>query len=151
MMRSLLVLALLSSVASAAEEATLRIGTIVPEGTGWAREIRTMARDVEGESKGALRLKFYMGGIAGDELDMMARLRRGQLDGILSGGMACETVAPSMRVGRIPGVFQSWPETSYVLGRLRPILDEEAQRNGFRYLGEAIVGPSIVFSRTPLS
>ena len=77
--------------------------------------------------------------------------KRGQLDGVLSGGMACETVAPSMRVGRIPGVFQTWPETSYVLGRLRPILDEEAQRNGFRYLGEAIVGPSIVFSRKPLA
>jgi TRAP-type transport system periplasmic protein len=151
MLRPLLVLALLTSVAGAAEEVTLRIGTIVPEGTGWAREIRAMARDVEAESNGRLRLKFYMGGIAGDELDMMARIKRGQLDGVLSGGMACETVAPSMRVGRIPGVFQTWPETSYVLGRLRPILDEEAQRNGFRYLGEAIVGPSIVFSRQPLS
>ncbi|MGZ3425117.1 MAG: TRAP transporter substrate-binding protein DctP [Polyangia bacterium] len=152
MLRSLLVLALLSSSAvSVAEEATVRIGTIVPEGTGWAREIRAMARGVEAESNGALRLKFYMGGIAGDELDMMARIKRGQLDGILSGGMACETVAPSMRVGRIPGIFQTWAETSYVLGRLRPLLDEEAQRNGFRYLGEAIVGPSIVFSRKPLA
>ncbi|MGZ3441323.1 MAG: TRAP transporter substrate-binding protein DctP, partial [Polyangia bacterium] len=95
MLRSLLVLALLSSSAvSVAEEATVRIGTIVPEGTGWAREIRAMARGVEAESNGALRLKFYMGGIAGDELDMMARIKRGQLDGILSGGMACETVAP---------------------------------------------------------
>lgn len=152
MLRSLLVLALLSSAAAAAEEVTtLRIGTIVPDGTGWSREIRAMARDVDGETHGALRFKVYMGGIAGDELDMMSRIKRGQLDGVLSGGMACETVAPSMRVARIPGVFQTWAETSYVLGRLRPLLDEEAQRNGFRYLGEAIVGPSIVFSRKPLA
>ncbi|MCU1279489.1 MAG: TRAP-type C4-dicarboxylate transport system, substrate-binding protein [bacterium] len=147
MLRPLLLLALLSSVAAAAEEATLKIGTVVPDGTGYAREMKALARDVETETHGALRLKFYTGGIAGDELEMMERIRRGQLDGALSAGMACETVAPSMRVARIPGIFQTWPETSYVLGRIRPILDAEAQHNGFRYLGEAIVGPSIIFSR----
>lgn len=151
MLRSLLVLTLLSSAAVAAEEVTLRIGTVVPEGTGWARELRAMARDVEAETNGGLHLKFYMSGIAGDELAMLERIKRGQLDGVLSGGMACETAAPSLRVARIPGVFQTWAETSYVLGRIRPLLDDEAQRNGLRYMGESIVGPSIVFSRKPVA
>ena len=151
-MRSLVAVLLLSRVAvAAADETTLRIGTVVPEGTSYAREMRTMARDAEADSDGRVRLKFYMGGIAGDELDMIARIKRGQLDGILSGGMACETMAPSMRVARIPGMFQTWAETSYVLGKLRPILEQEAQKSGFRYLGEAIVGPSILFSRKPVA
>jgi len=149
-MRALVAVLLVSSVA-AADETTIRIGTVVPEGTSYAREMRTMARDAETESKGGVRLKYYLSGIAGDELDMMARIKRGQLDGILSGGMACETVAPSMRVARIPGLFQTWPETSYVIGKLRPVLEDEAQKNGFHYLGEAIVGPSIVFSRKPVA
>lgn len=149
-MRALVAVLLLSSVA-AAEETTLRIGTVVPEGTSYAREMRTMGRDAETESKGGVRLKFYLSGIAGDELDMIARIKRGQLDGIVSGGMACETMAPSMRVARIPGLFQTWAETSYVIGRLRPVLEDEAQKSGFRYLGEAIVGPSIIFSRKPVA
>jgi TRAP-type C4-dicarboxylate transport system substrate-binding protein len=144
-------LLLLACGVAAADETVLRVGTVVPEGTSYAREMRTMAQDLERESKGAVRVKVYMGGIAGDELDMLARLKRGQLDGIISGGMACETVAPSMRVARIPALFQTWPETSYVLGKLRPLLEDEAQKNGIRYMGEAIVGPSIVFSRKPLS
>jgi TRAP-type C4-dicarboxylate transport system substrate-binding protein len=147
---ALLLLPLACGVA-AADETVLRVGTVVPEGTSYAREMRTVSQDVERESKGAVRMKFYMGGIAGDELDMLARLRRGQLDGILSGGMACETVAPSMRVARIPALFQTWAETSYVIGKLRPILSDEAQKNGFRYIGEAIVGPSIAFSRKPVA
>jgi TRAP-type C4-dicarboxylate transport system substrate-binding protein len=144
--------ALLVFVSGAAhgEEQTLRIGTIVPEGTGWARSLRALAEGVEAATGGAVHLKVYMGGVAGDEMEMLARVRRGQLDGVLSGGMACETIAPSLRVVRIPGVLQSWPETSYALGRLRPIFDEEAKRNGFTYLGEAIVGPSILFTRTPV-
>jgi TRAP-type C4-dicarboxylate transport system substrate-binding protein len=144
--------ALLFFVSGAArgEEQTLRIGTIVPEGTGWARDLRAMARELDAAADGTVHLKFYMGGIAGDEMEMLARVRRGQLDGVLSGGMACETIAPSLRVVRIPGVLQTWPETSYALGRLRPIFDDEAKRNGFTYLGEAIVGPSILFTRAPV-
>lgn len=150
-MRLALALMLLASGVAAADETVLRVGTVVPEGTSYAREMRTLARDVESETKGAVRVKFYMGGIAGDELDMVARIKRGQLDGVLSGGMACETMAPSMRVTRIPGLFQTWAETSYVVGKLRPIIDDEAQKNGFRYIGEAIVGPSIIFSRKPVA
>ncbi|HXU74276.1 MAG TPA: TRAP transporter substrate-binding protein DctP [Polyangia bacterium] len=149
-MRLALCLLLASSVALADETTTLRIGTIVPEGTGWARGLHEMERDLDAETHGALKLKFYMGGIAGDEVEMLQRVHRGQLDAIMSGSVACETTAPSMRVVRIPGVFQTWPETSYVLGRLRPLFEDEAKKNGFTYLGEAIVGPSILFSRTPI-
>jgi TRAP-type C4-dicarboxylate transport system substrate-binding protein len=151
MRRAIFALLLLSaSTAAVADEQTLRIGTIVPEGTGWARELRTMAREVESATAGGVKMKFYMGGIAGDEMEMLERVRRGQLDGILSGSVACETNAPSLRVVRIPGLFQSWAETSYVLGRLRPLFEDESKRNGFKYLGEAIVGPSILFTRTPV-
>ena len=146
---ALLVLLATGSIA-VADEQVLRIGTIAPEGTGWARGVRTMARDVETDTAGSVKIEVHMGGIAGDEAEMMQRVRRGQLDGILSGAVACETTAPSLRVMRIPGVFESWSETSYVLGRLRPLFAEEARRNGYQYLGEAIVGPSIVFTRAPL-
>ena len=146
---AILVLLATGSIAGA-DEQVLRIGTIVPEGTGWARGLRTMAREVETGTAGSVKMKFYMGGIAGDEAEMMQRVRRGQLDGILSGAVACEATAPSLRVVRIPGVFESWSETSYVLGRLRPLFADEARKSGYQYLGEAIVGPSILFTRTPV-
>jgi TRAP-type C4-dicarboxylate transport system substrate-binding protein len=142
----LALLVLLAGSVALAEEPTLRIGTIVPDGTGWARGLRTMAGELEAEG---IKTKIYMGGIAGDEVEMMERVRRGQLDGILSGSVACETNAPSLRVIRIPGLLQTWGETSYVLGRLRPLFEDESKKNGFTYLGEAIVGPSILFMRTP--
>lgn len=151
-MRVVCLLLALSTVAAAQEhEQTLRLGTIVPEGTGWARELRALGRDIEVSTAGAVHMKWYMGGIAGDEMEMLERVRRGQLDGVLSGGMACETVAPSLRVARIPGLLQTWAETSFVLGRLRPTLEDEAHKNGFFYMGEAIVGPSIIFSRRPIA
>lgn len=54
-MRLVLVVLLLGSAAAADE--TLRIGTIVPEGTGWARGLHTMAEEVAGDG---IEMKFYM-------------------------------------------------------------------------------------------
>ena len=150
-MRFVAWLLLLSGVAVADEATTLRIGTIAPEGTSWAREMRAMTRDVDRTTGGAIKLKWYMGGIAGDELEMLDRLHRGQLDGILSGGVACQIAAPSMQVAHIPGLLQTWGEASHVLDELRPTLTTEAQRHGFAYLGDAIVGPSILFSKRPIA
>jgi TRAP-type C4-dicarboxylate transport system substrate-binding protein len=142
-------LLVMSSVAFADE--TVRIATIAPDGTSWARSVRAMVHEVENATGGNLHFKVYFGGIAGDEIEMLERVRRGQLDGVLSGGIACETLAPSLRVVRIPGVFQTWNETSFVLGKLRTVFEDEVRRNGFTYLGEAIVGPPIPFTRKPVS
>jgi TRAP-type C4-dicarboxylate transport system substrate-binding protein len=149
--RFVVYLLLLSGVARADEPTTLRIGTVIPDGTSWARELHAMGRDVDRATAGAVKMKWYMGGIAGDEREMLDRIRRGQLDGILSGGSACQTVAPSLQVTQIPGLLERWGEASYVLGELRPMLAAEAQRHGYTYLGEAIAGPSILFSKRPIA
>jgi len=147
---SLLFLAALK-VPARADDHLLRIATIVPDGTAWAREFRAFTREVEANTHGETRIKIYFGGVAGDELQMFERLRRGQLDGVLSGGVVCERLAPSFRVMRIPGVFQSRAENAYLLGRLKPDLDKEFLAAGYTNLIESGVGADIVFTRKPIS
>ena len=149
--RALVALALLAaSSAGAVEPIILRVGTAAPDGTGWAREFRAFARYVEAEAKGALRIKLYMNSVAGDELEMGARVRKGQLDGVASGQFLCQALAPSMRVFRMPGLFQTRDEARDVATRMQPILDGEAARNGFVILGAAGLGPDIFFTRAPV-
>jgi TRAP-type C4-dicarboxylate transport system substrate-binding protein len=136
--------------ARAVEPVTLRIGAIAPEGTGWAREFHAFGRYVEAEAKGALRVKLYLDGVAGDELQMGERVRKGQLDGVASGQFLCEAAAPSMRVLRIPGVFQSRDEARDVVGHLLPSVEDEAAHNGFVILGAAGLGPDVFFTREPV-
>jgi TRAP-type C4-dicarboxylate transport system substrate-binding protein len=148
----LLLLTLLTSAAFAQEKPaphTLRLASIAPDGTGYAREMRAFAREVESESFGRLKIKLYFGAIAGDELEMDARVKRGQLDGAASAGMMCERLSPSMRVMRMPGLFGDRDEATQVLGRLKPIVDPEFQQNGYVNLGLVMVGPAIIFSRYP--
>lgn len=140
----------LSAVSPAhAEPVTLRMAAIAPEGTEWARALRAFAQEVESESKGELRLKWYLGGVAGDELTALDRVKRGQLDGE-AGAIYCQRLAPSLRAARLPGMYRSRQEAIYVLGRLKPILDEEFRKAGFANLGESVFGTDVLFSRVPL-
>jgi TRAP-type C4-dicarboxylate transport system substrate-binding protein len=82
---------------------------------------------------------------------MLERMKRGQLDVVMSGGMMCMKLAPSMRVLRLLGMFQSGDEASYVLGRLRPTIDTEMASAGFHNFGEAALGSDLMFSRKPIT
>ena len=134
---------------AAADPVTLRMSTIAPVGSGWARELSAFARDVEASTEGSVRVKVYYGGIAGDEFEVLERIKRDQLDGAIGSEM-CVRIAPSMKVTRIVGMFASREESAYVVTRLKPLLDQEFLRAGFINLGEATLGPEVLFTRTPV-
>jgi TRAP-type C4-dicarboxylate transport system substrate-binding protein len=133
-----------------ADPVILRFATAAPDGTAWARLFRTMGHEIEDESKGAITTKWYFSGIAGNEVQMLDRLKRGQLDVVMSGGMMCMKLSPSMRVLRLMGMFQSRDEASYVLGRLRTTIDGEFAAAGFHNMGEASLGSDMMFTRRPV-
>jgi TRAP-type C4-dicarboxylate transport system substrate-binding protein len=137
-------------VAAHAEPVLLRMAAVTPDGTPWARELRSFARDVETATDGQVRIKWYLGGIAGDELTALERLRHGQLDG-LAGASFCEQVAPSLRVLRVVGLFQTRDEVAYVLAKLKPTLDREYSQSGVTDLVSSTFGADILFSRRPIS
>jgi TRAP-type C4-dicarboxylate transport system substrate-binding protein len=141
---------LLAGEPARAQSRTLRLATVVPDGSGFAREIHAFTREVETLTHGEVIVKWYFGGVAGDEVEVADRIARGQLDGTASGGMMCTRLSPSMRALRVQGLFQTASETSYVLGRLRTDLEHEFLDAGFVLLGTPVLGPDILFSRTPV-
>ena len=139
----------LSSLAQA-EPVTLRMAGIAPEGTMWAREVKVFARDVEAATYGAVLVKWHLGGIAGDELTIIDRIRRGQLDGEAGAGF-CERLAPSLRVLRLVGLIERRDELRYVINKLRPRLEAEMAKNGFVSLGFSSFGAPILMTRRPVA
>lgn len=126
---------------------TLRMATVAPEGTAWAREFAAFARRVLADSHGEVRIKWIMGGIAGNEIEVGERIKRGQLDGTASGGMLCQRESPSMRVMRVRGLFNTRAEAAHVVARLKPQMDEEFRKSGYVHLVSTGLGPDVVFSR----
>ena len=132
--------------AGADEPVVLRMAAIAPEGTGWARELKAMARDLETSTHGAVRMKWYLGGIAGDEAAALARIRRGQLDGA-AGALFCGSLSPTLAVTRIVGLVESRDEALYLVNHLRSRIDEDFKRAGFHSLIVGDFGNDIMFLR----
>jgi TRAP-type C4-dicarboxylate transport system substrate-binding protein len=126
------------------------MATVAPEGTAWAREIHAFARNVEDETHGEVHVKMYFGGIAGGETEMESHISRGRLDGIVSGGMFCSRMAPSLRALRVIGLLHDRREAFHLINRLRPAISREYESNGFIALGIALVGMDLLFSRSPV-
>lgn len=136
--------------AIAEPEHVLRLASIAPEGTGYARELRALAAETLTLTQGRVRLKPYFGAVAGEEQDAWARVQRGQIDGVASAAMLCEELSPTMRVMRLPGLFRNRDEVVAVLTRIKPLADREFEKAGARNLGGVMVGPVVLFSRQPL-
>jgi TRAP-type C4-dicarboxylate transport system substrate-binding protein len=149
-MRILFAFLLVASLAHGDGTVTLRFAAIAPDGTAWARQLRAFTRDVETLTNGTVKMKWYLGGIAGDEMTVLERIKRGQLDGS-AGSEFCDRLAPSLRVTRLVGLFKTHNEVLFVLGNLRKQLEDEFVQHGFISLGVGGgFGESIVFSREPI-
>ncbi|MGZ6528000.1 MAG: TRAP transporter substrate-binding protein DctP, partial [Actinomycetota bacterium] len=142
-------LALLTTPAMA-DPRILRVATVAPAGSAWAREILGWARDVEHDSNDEVRIKMYFGASFGGEDEMESNLRSGRLDGAVSGGMLCSRAAPSLRVLRVLGLTRDRAEAIHLIDRLWPKLEREFADHGFVGLGVAIVGIDLLFSRLPV-
>ena len=115
---------LLSSLTAHADTTVLRMAAIAPDGTSWARELKAFARDVEARTDGAVKVKWYLGGIAGEEYESLDRINRDQLDGA-AGAMICDKLAPTLRVLRVPGLVRDRAEALHVINSLRAPIDGE--------------------------
>jgi TRAP-type C4-dicarboxylate transport system substrate-binding protein len=128
----------------------LRLASAAPSGSSWARVLREFDDEVERETNAQVRFKFYLSGVAGTEMEMAERIRRGQLDGAVSGGAMCEEIMPSIRIHSVPGLVVSRAEAAHVNALLRPELTRQASQSGFVLLATAGLGPEIFFTRIPI-
>jgi TRAP-type C4-dicarboxylate transport system substrate-binding protein len=128
----------------------IRLASVAPEGSAWAREFHSFAEDAARRSGGDVVVKPYYNGVQGDDLQSIARVQREQIEGVVSAGLLCEQLAPSMRVLRLLGAFRTFDESRYVREKLAPVFDEEFRRSGYVNLGYSGLGAAVLFSRVPV-
>ena len=137
-------------VALGDEPTVLKFASIVPSASILGPELARWSADVAQATSGRVKVKWYLNGVAGDELEQGDRMMKGQLDGSAGGQMFCNRIVPSMRVTRLPGVFQSRDEASDAINRLGAQMTKEAHEHGFVLMTAVSLGPDVIFTRTPV-
>ena len=59
----------------------LKIATLAPENSTWMKEMRAGAEEISKRTEGRVQLKFYGGGVMGNDRKVLRKMRIGQLHG----------------------------------------------------------------------
>lgn len=129
----------------------VKFGTVAPVGTPWAQTLDDIASQVKKDSKGEINIKTYLGGQLGGELQILQKIRRGNVQG---GGLTCGAMAsviPELDVLELPYLFDSYEEVDYILDNhlLKPftkLFEDKGfvlvswAENGWRHIGHSSKG-----------
>ena len=127
-----LVLPLLVSLPAAAEKATIRVGSVAPEGTPWQQHITHIKKRLEKASDGKLDVKLYLGGQKGDEKSLIRQTKAGRLQMAGVSTAALANYVPELQVLELPFLFESTDEADYVLDNyLYEPVQKLARKYGF--------------------
>ena len=129
----------------------IKFATVAPEGSTWMKQMEVLDRRVRKESDGRLGFTFYAGGVAGDEMDVLRRMRIGQIHCAAFSGVGFGQILPLLRVLDLPFLFRNDAETDRVHRELRPFFAEKLKQKGFVLLSWAEVGDVHLFSKAPVT
>ena len=128
----------------------IKFATVAPEGSTWMKHMRTLDKDLREKSDGRLGFQFYAGGIAGDEVDVLKKIRIGQVHCAAFSGVGFGQILPMVRVLDLPFLFRNDGEVDLVHRELYPFFADEFRRKGFELLAWAEVGNVHLFSKKPI-
>ena len=145
---SLAIIALTFSASVGA--ARLKIATLAPAGTAWMKEMKAGAEQIKQRTEGRVKLKFYPGGVMGNDKSVHRKIKIGQLQGgaFTPGGLA--QVDPSIQALGLPMMFDTYAEVDYVRAKMDPIMRQKMEDSGFVILGISDGGFVRILSKQPM-
>ena len=151
-MKTVVLLAALSAAAPAsAQPVTVKMATLVPDGSSWAAILEDLAQRWKAASGGRVVLRVYPGGVAGDDTDVVRKMRQGTLGAGLLTAAGLAEIDPSVRALGVPLMYAGDEEAAAVLERMRPRLESAYAAKGFVVLGWTDAGWVQFFARRPVA
>jgi TRAP-type C4-dicarboxylate transport system substrate-binding protein len=141
--------ALLFLTPAALPQTIVKMGTLAPEGSPWHEALQAMGQKWTKTSGGKLRLIIYPGGTAGDEPDMVNKMRIGQLHAAGLTGAGLSGIEPGVMALQIPMMFESYEELDYVRDQIAPRLERMLEARGYVVLNWGDVGWVHFFTSKP--
>ncbi|MEW7993872.1 MAG: TRAP transporter substrate-binding protein DctP, partial [Candidatus Thiodiazotropha endolucinida] len=108
LINTLLLLLLLNPMSQAGT--TLKIATLAPDGTNWMKEMRAAAKQIKQQTDGRVKIRFYPGGVMGNDSSVLRKIRIGQLHGGAITGGGLSSIYKDAQVYTLPFQFRNLQE-----------------------------------------
>lgn len=132
------------------QAATLKIATVTPEGSQWMKDMRASAKEIKERTEGRVQIKYYGGGVMGNDQKVLSRIRIGSLQGGAFTPTALSSQYPNLNLYGLPMMFDSEEEAAFARSHLDSKLSAGLEKAGFVNFGFAAGGFAVLMSNTPI-
>jgi len=148
--RAITVFAAFLFLASAASAQSIKLATLVPEGSIWDKNIKQMADEWKQATDGRVTVTVYAGGAQGDESTVLRKMRLDALQAAAFTAVGLGAIDSAFNVFDIPFFFESYDELNYVTEQLTPTIRKRMDAKGFVLLNWGHGGWAQVFTKKPV-
>ena len=149
--RRILLVAVLALCCTASGTAlTIKLGSVAPANTPWDLALRGLAADWARISDGEIEVKIFPGGIAGNETDMIRKMRIGQLQAAAMTAISFNNIYPGVLAIAQPMLVRTDEEMRNILEEMTPFFNAQFEERGFVPLMWAPIGWVKFFARAPV-
>ncbi|KAB2911596.1 MAG: ABC transporter substrate-binding protein [Kofleriaceae bacterium] len=137
-----------SAGTAAAENVEIRLATLAPDGSSWMKILGRGAAEIEKKTSQRVKVKYYAGGVQGDERDVVRKMNLGQLDGAAVTSVGLSMIDESIRVLELPRMFATVEELDYVADQMWPYFQKKFEAKGYKLNDRGDVGWIYFMSKT---
>ena len=130
---------------------TIKLATLVPDRSVWGNFLREMGADWKKVTDSRVNLRVYPGMVAGDDPDVVRKMRIGQLNAGTLTLTGLVEIDDYFTVFGIPMYFDSYEEYFHVIAQLQPVLEKRLLDKGFVLINWGHGGWIHLFSTTPIN
>ena len=141
----------LAAVPARAQPVVVKMATLVPDGSSWHQVLKETAEKWRTLSGGRVVVRLYPGGVAGDDPDVVRKMRLGTLNAGVLTSVGVAEIDKSVYALGIPMMYDSYEEVYDVLEKMRPGLEGRLEAKGFVVLNWCDGGWVRFFSQKPVA
>lgn len=124
----------------------LKIATVAPDGSIWMTEMRASAERAEKATEGRVKIKFYPGGVMGNDATVMRKIKLGQLQGGALTGSELSALSKNAQLYGLPFLFDDPSEIQPVREQFDRFIQRDLNDAGFAVLSMTGVGFAYLMS-----
>ncbi len=130
----------------AAAGRVLSVATLAPAGSTWMRGLDAANRELRRRTGNAVSLRFYAGGVQGDESEMVRKMRQGRLDGAVMTGTGLGQIHRPVVAFMLPGMFPNREAMSRSRQALSAEVESQFRQQNFELVSWGESGMVRLFS-----
>lgn len=133
-----------------AEQTILKVAVTIPRNQEAVMETKKYNDQLAAMTNNAVQVRVYWGGTAGDDVDVLRKMRAGQMDGA---PLSLELVSRFVRQALVlssPRLFTNYRQVDAARAELTPAMNDEAYANGFKVMVWGDAGRLRLLSKQPV-